>query len=95
VNKSMSRRSFISKAALGTTGLLILMDSRSARGAPANERVNVALVGVGGRGTWFVNTIPRMENVVAICDVNDRKLAETHKRWANLADRFAVSPHQW
>jgi hypothetical protein len=91
----MSRRSFLSKAVLGGTGLLILKDSRSARGAPANEKINVALVGVGGRGTWFVDTIPRMENVVAICDVNDLKIAEAHKRWANLADRFAVSAHQW
>jgi predicted dehydrogenase len=76
-------------------GLLILRDSGSARGVPANERINVALIGVGGRGRWFVDTIPRMENVVAICDVNDQKIAETYKRWADLADRFVASPHQW
>ena len=91
----MSRRSFLSKAALGATGLLILRHSQGARGSPANEKINVALIGVGGRGTWFVDTIPRMENVVAICDVSDRKMAEAHRRWADVAERFAVSPHAW
>lgn len=36
----------------------------------------MALVGVGGRGEWFVDTIPRMERVVAMCDVSEQKLAE-------------------
>jgi hypothetical protein len=35
-----------------------------------------------------------MENVVAICDVNEQKIAETYKRWAELADRFATS-REW
>jgi len=92
---NVSRRSLLSGAVAGTAALLILEDSRSLRGAQANERINVALVGVGGRGTWFVDTVPRMENVVAICDVNEQKITETFKRWAELADRFTASPHEW
>lgn len=46
------------------------------RGYAANENVNVALVGVGGCGRWFVDTIPRMEQVAAICDVNEEEIAE-------------------
>ena len=43
------------------------------RGYVQNERLGVALVGLAGRGEWFVNTIPRIgENVVALCDVNER-----------------------
>ncbi|KPL22936.1 MAG: hypothetical protein AMJ75_07070 [Phycisphaerae bacterium SM1_79] len=91
----LSRRHFLSRAGLGAAGLVILRNSRSVRGTPANEKINVALIGVGGRGTWFVDTIPRMENVVAICDVNGQKIAETYKRWADLADRFATSSRQW
>ncbi len=52
----------------------------SARGYRANEKLNLALVGVGGRGEWFVDTIPRMENVVALCDVNDQKLTAAFRR---------------
>lgn len=95
MKKKLSRRRFLSKFAAGAAGLLILRDGQSVRGVPGNEKINVALIGVGGRGTWFVDTIPRMENVVAICDVNEQKIAETFKRWAELADRFTTSPHEW
>jgi hypothetical protein len=95
MKRKLSRRCFLSRFAAGTAGLLILGDSQSVRGVSANEKINVALIGVGGRGTWFVNMVPRMENVVAVCDVNEQKIAETYKRWAELADRFATSPHQW
>ena len=95
MKRRLSRRRFLSRAGLGAAGLLILRDSRSVRGVPANERMNVALVGVGGRGRWFVDPIARMENIVAICDVNEQRIPETYERWADLADRFATSPHQW
>ena len=95
MKRKLSRRGFLSKFTAGAAGLLILRDNRSVRGTPANQRINVALIGVGGRGTWFVDTIPRMENVVAICDVNVQKIAETYKRWAKLADRFTASSRQW
>ncbi|MCK4292829.1 MAG: Gfo/Idh/MocA family oxidoreductase [Planctomycetes bacterium] len=70
----VNRRAFLRNTALGGAGLLILKDSRLAFGYKANEKLNVALVGVAGRGSWFVGAIPRLgENVVAMCDVNERK----------------------
>ena len=90
-----TRRAFLRKVAGGGAGLLVLGNSSSARGAPAAQKVNTALIGVGGRGRWFTDTIPRMENVVAICDVNDRQFEATLKRWADLASRFATSKHSW
>jgi len=77
MKRKLSRRCFLSKFAAGAAGLLILRDSQSVRGVPANERINVALIGIGGRGRWFLDTIPRMENVVALCDVDNRKLTES------------------
>ncbi len=76
----MPRRAFIRTAAAGTAGLLILKDSRSVRGAPANEKLDVALVGVGGRGRWFVDTMPKLANVVAMCDVNDQRAGDAYQR---------------
>ena len=73
----LSRRCFLSKIATGAAGLLILRDSQSVRGVPSNEKINVAIIGIGGRGRWFLDTIPRMENVVALCDVDNRKLTES------------------
>ena len=76
MNKRMSRRRFLGKAGMSAAGLLILKETASLRGAAVNEKINVALVGIGGRGRWFLDTIPRMQNVVALCDVDERKLTE-------------------
>jgi len=74
----MNRRLFLRTTA-GAAGFLILSSSRSAFGFPANEKVNVALVGVDGRGDWFTKTMPRISNVVAMCDVNDRRAARQYE----------------
>jgi hypothetical protein len=95
MRKQMKRRDFLRSAACGGAGLVILAHGSSARTYEANEKVNVALIGVGGRGRWFVDTIPRMEQVVAFCDVNDRKSAAAFQRWADLGRRFAASEHSW
>jgi len=75
----LTRRTFFRNAALGGAGLTILSHSRSARACAANERLNVALIGVGGRGRWFVDEIPKLANVVAMCDVNESKAAYAYK----------------
>ncbi len=95
MQRALSRRRFLARTALGGAGLLFLRESRLALGAEANSRLAVALIGVGGRGTWFVDTIPRMEQVVAVCDIDDGKLGACFKRWDELATKFAVSGDQW
>ncbi len=76
----LRRRTWLQVAAASSASLLVLRDSRSARGYPANEKLGVALVGLSGRGGWFVETIPRIgEQVVALCDVNERRAAEAFK----------------
>lgn len=70
----MTRRLFLRRTALAGAGCWLLADARSARGAPANERLNLALIGVGGRGQWFTSTMPNLgHNLVALCDVDDTK----------------------
>jgi len=91
----MSRRTFLRKTALGGAGLVVLAHSPSARSYAANEKLNVALVGVWGRGRWFAQTIPRMENVVAFCDVNDRSVENTYRALAEQAKKLATSEHDW
>ncbi len=74
-----TRRDFLKNAAAGGMGLLLLENGRAARSYAANEKVNVAIVGVSGRGSWFSETMPRLCNVVALCDVNDRRAAPYYK----------------
>jgi hypothetical protein len=53
----------------------VLQRSRSARSYQANEKMNIALVGVGDRGRGYVNKIARAgHNLVAVCDVNQRRV---------------------
>lgn len=66
---------------MGGTGLVLLKSASSVGSAQANEKLNVALVGVGGRGEWFTTTIPRMgHNLVALCDVDDAKNPDAYER---------------
>jgi len=89
----MNRRTFLRRMVIGGTGVLVLKGSASARSYRANEKLNVALVGVGGRGEWFVDTIPKMGNVVALCDVNDQKLTGAFQQWERQSRALATSPH--
>ena len=95
--RRMKRRDVLRGLACGGAGLAVLSHGQSSRGQAAGEKVNLGLIGVGGRGRWFVDTIPRLgpANVVAICDVDDRKLADTFKRWGDLGKKFADSKHSW
>jgi hypothetical protein len=74
----MQRRDLLKSAAVGA-GLTILR-SGTLRGqnAPSNK-LNVALVGVWGRGTAHYNVLLN-ENVVALCDVNERRTKEALAR---------------
>lgn len=44
------------------------------RSQSPNAKLNVAVIGVGGRGGGNMNRVARTENIVALCDVNDRNL---------------------
>jgi hypothetical protein len=95
MTRSIHRRRFLQRTTFGSVGCLLLGSARSVWTAQANEKLNVALVGVGGRGEWFVDTIPKLENVVALCDVSTKKLEGALQRWKDLAQRFEDSPNDW
>lgn len=94
MNRRLSRRRFLGTSAAAALGWTIL-PAGVVRSYAAQERINVALIGVGGRGQWFVDTIPRMERVVALCDVHDRKIDDAFRHWEQFGDRYARSPHDW
>lgn len=80
MNRRISRRTALKSLAAAPLAFSIV-PAGSARGFTANERLNIALVGCGGRGSWFVGAIPRIgENFVALCDVNAQRAAESFKR---------------
>jgi uncharacterized protein (DUF1501 family) len=75
-----NRRDFM---AAGVAGSLALSSLPKLRAASANDKINIAFIGVGGRGGANLRTITGTGevNVVALCDVNSRNLglaAEQH-----------------
>jgi len=45
-----------------------------------NEKLNIAGIGVGGRGAGDVNGSAH-ENIVALCDVDEKRAAQTFQRY--------------
>ena len=89
MKEPVNRRVFLKNVTLGLSGLTILDNSGSAYSYEANEKLNVALIGVGGRGRWFVGTIPKLgTNVVAMCDVNERKASLSFEELPKAKEYF-------
>ncbi len=77
----LTRRQFLGNTALAGGSFLILKSALSVRSAAANDKLNIALVGVGGRGQWFTTTIPGLgQNLVALCDVDETKNADAYQQ---------------
>jgi hypothetical protein len=88
----MNRRDVLKAAGAGLT----ILKSGTLRGqnAPSNK-LNIALVGVWGRGTAHYNFL-KNENVVALCDVNRNRTkeglelfpnAKTYSDWRRMLDQ--------
>ena len=77
----INRRRFLRTSAAGVAGLIILKDSRSARAFAANEKLNIAGIGVGGQGGGNIRSAGKGNNVVALCDVDARRAAGAFKQF--------------
>lgn len=75
---SLNRRHFLRTGSLAGAGLLILPSgARAGADAPSNK-LNIALIGVWGRGLAHYDSIAK-EHVVALCDINEGYVAEALK----------------
>lgn len=74
-----TRRTFLKQAAIGTAAVLAYP---SARVLGANDRVRVAMIGVGDRGSELLGQITGVHNaeLVAMADVYSRRRDEAKKR---------------
>lgn len=81
---SLGRRKFL-KTAAATSAFMIV--PRHVLGGPAyvapSDKINIAAVGASGKGTTDIRSVAH-ENIYAICDIDDTKIAST------LAEEFAA-----
>lgn len=75
----VSRREFIKSASVLSAATLAFPSiMRAQQGVSPSSKLNIACVGVGGRGASAVAGLAG-ENLVAFCDVDDAKAADTFK----------------
>ena len=74
-----TRRRFLKSTLATGTGLLI-GGSRTAFGYQANERLNIACVGVAGMG-WGDLTNVSSQNIVALCDVHESRATKAYEKY--------------
>ncbi|MCY3024512.1 MAG: Gfo/Idh/MocA family oxidoreductase [Planctomycetota bacterium] len=84
MNRTISRRSVLKGFAQGGIGLLLLKNGLSARTYAANEKVNVAHVGCGGRGAELIGSFANAATIVAMCDVNKSKAQRVFEQFPNV-----------
>ena len=75
--KGMSRRKFIGMAAAGSAFTIVPRHVLGGTGYTApSDKVNLACVGVGGKGRSDIESASK-ETIVALCDVDDARMALT------------------
>ncbi len=77
---NFSRRAFLRGTSVAATTFFIPRFSRAAEGQGANNKLNVAIVGVANQGAYNLNNVAS-ENIVALCDVDDRLLAKAAEKF--------------
>ena len=75
--KNLNRRSFLKSSTLFAGATLI--SPSILRSKNINNRLNIAVIGVGGRGRANWSPILNSENIVAMCDVDDKRANDGYK----------------
>lgn len=89
-SQDLTRRQFLSSAGAAAVGLTLL-SPRLARGAEANAKIDIGLIGCGGRGSWIADLFVKdgRYNLVAAADYfQDRVDGVGQKHKLPAAKRF-------
>jgi predicted dehydrogenase len=96
--RRIDRRQMLARSAAFVAGVHVGLAGR-ARGASVNDKLNIACVGVGGKGASDMHETSVGQNVVAICDIDEQRLAEAAKAfpgarqyvdWRRLLDQTDI-----
>ncbi len=75
----LNRRTLLRGALAGGAGWTVLSSGILTRGASPNEKLNIAVIGLGGRGSANLGGVSG-ENIVALCDVDDQRAGGAYKK---------------
>jgi len=80
MSDTMKRRAFLKQSAAIGAGLVVGKSGILKAGNSPNDKLNIAVIGVAGRGGANLNSV-KSENIVALCDVNAKNLASAAQRF--------------
>ena len=80
MNTPIRRRAFLQKSALAAGLVAAPAILRAQQGGSPNSKLNIACIGVTGRGAGNVDGV-KNENIVAICDVDELNLKKVGERF--------------
>ena len=91
-HSQITRRSLLKTlGAAGAFALPHVASSRALAGEGANAKLNLALIGCGGRmGQILQSAIQQGDNILAICDVDARQIAALKNKFSALLERAKV-----
>ena len=81
------RREFLKTTAAASAGCWISTRTARSRAQSPNDKLNLAVIGVGGRGGDNLKAVAR-QNIVALCDVDDKRAGKAFETFPK-AKRYA------
>jgi len=88
MSKRMNRRELLRNTALAGVGVWLSGGRARARGESPNEKLNVAVIACGGRGAANLGAVAATENIVALCDADERRAADSFSKYPNVKKYF-------
>ena len=88
--KKSNRRTFIRNSALAGAGMYAFSASSYSNIVGANERVNLAVAGLNGRGKAHISAARNLGSkakVIALCDVDNRVFTKVQQEYGDFLDK--------
>jgi predicted dehydrogenase len=81
MSSANTRRDFLRHGAAAGVGFWIAGGLRAdtPRRPGPNDRLNIGVIGAGGQGGSNLRAVARTENIVALCDVDERRAADAYR----------------
>src|ERR1700722_13176047 len=90
MNRRTNRRNFLKTSAAAGAGFWVAGRSTWADDLASkspNERINIASIGIGGKGDGDSDQAAKHGNLIAICDIDDKRLDSKSRKFPK-AERF-------
>jgi predicted dehydrogenase len=88
MSRRLNRRELLRNSALAGVGILLSGGSTGAKAQSPNEKLNVAVIACGGRGAANLGAVAKTENIVAMCDADERRAADSFRQFPDVPKYF-------